>query len=150
VLLALVFGGAVADRFGMLGRPGAPGVSWGSWSEFVDDTQILLGGVAGPVVSVAAATATGVEVLLAVALLSGCRRRWTGKAVAGLLAVYLVAMMSTVGLDEVARYSVPVLLGGALLVSATTARYVTDGSADTSMGGAPRHEAPTQGRGVVL
>jgi uncharacterized membrane protein YphA (DoxX/SURF4 family) len=117
VLLAADLGGAVADRFGALGSPGAPGVSWGDWSHFVDYTRLLLGGVAGPAATAAAVGATVVECLLALALLTGCQRRWTGKAAAGLLTVYLVAMTATRGLDEVAAYAVPVLIGGALLVS---------------------------------
>jgi hypothetical protein len=48
-------------------------------------------------------------------------RRWVGKAAAGLLAVYLVAMASSVGWGDVARYAVPVEIGAALLVSACPA-----------------------------
>lgn len=122
VLLALDFAGAVADRFGVWGPSGTPGVSWGSWPEFVTYTQVLLGGAAAPVAVAAAVAATGVEVVLAISLMSGYQRRWTGKAAAGLLAIYLVAMALAIGLDEVATYAVPILIGGALLTSACTVR----------------------------
>lgn len=118
VLLAVDLAGAVADRFGALGGPGDPGVSWGSWDAFVAYTGRLLHHPGHLVVTVAAVGATALELGLAVLLVSGRQRRWTGKAVAGLFVVYLVAMASSVGADEVARYAVPVLVGGALLVSA--------------------------------
>jgi len=117
VLLAVAFAGAVADRFGLFGGPGASGVSWGSWSAFVDYTRTLLHGVPLPVAGVAAGGATAAEIALAAALLTGWQHRWTGKAAAGLLTCYLVAMGLSVGWAEVARYAVPVEIGGALLVT---------------------------------
>lgn len=117
VSLALDLGGAVADRFGAWGLPGAPGVSWGSWPGFVDYTAQLLPGLDRGVVVAAAVAATATEITLGVLLLSGWRRRWVGRATAGLLAVYLVAMALTVGADAVATFGLPVLVGGALLVS---------------------------------
>jgi hypothetical protein len=122
VLVAVEFGGAVADRFGAWGPPGAPGVFWGSWPAFVGYTARLLPGAGHDVVVVAAAAATAAEVALGVLLLSGWQRRWVGKATAGLLVVYLVAMSLTVGADAVATFGVPVLVGGALLVSTCPAR----------------------------
>jgi hypothetical protein len=62
--LAADFAGAVADRFGVFGRPGAPGVSWGSWSAFVDYTRTLLHQPPEAVAVVSAAGATAAEVAL--------------------------------------------------------------------------------------
>jgi uncharacterized membrane protein YphA (DoxX/SURF4 family) len=121
VALALDFAGAVADRFGIFGGPGRPGVSWGSWAAFVDYTQVLLLGVPRPLAVAAAVLATIVEVTLGVLLLSGYQRRWVGKAAAGLLVVYLISMAASGGLDPIATYAVPVLVGGALLISASPA-----------------------------
>jgi hypothetical protein len=117
LLLAVEFGGAVADRFGAFGGPGAALVSWGSWSAFVDYTARLLPWAPHSVVVSAAVLATVAEVTLAGWLASGRLRRWAGKAGAGLLIVYLIAMAGTVGLSAVATYAVPLLIGGALLVS---------------------------------
>ena len=117
IVLALDFGGAVADRFGALGRPGGPWVSWGSWAAFTDYTAMLLPAALRSLAPLAAVLATGVEVGLAVGLLFGWQRRWVAKAAAGLLTVYLVAMAFSLGPAAVARYAVPVLIGGALLVS---------------------------------
>jgi hypothetical protein len=117
VLLAADFAGAVADRFGAFGPPGATGVSWGSWSAFVDYTRTLLHEPPMAVAVVAAAGATAAEVALAVVLLTGWQRRWAGKAAAGLLTFYLVAMAASVGFGDVARYALPLEIGGALLVT---------------------------------
>ena len=126
VLLAVAFAGAVADRFGLWGAPGAAGVSWGSWPAFVEYTQTLLHGVPLPVATVAAAVATAAELALAVALLTGWQHRWTGKVAAGLLTIYLVTMGLSVGWAEVARYAVPVEIGGALLVTVASSSRVPE------------------------
>lgn len=41
---------------------------------------------------------------------------------AGLLVIYLVAMTASLGLDAVADYAVPILVGGALLLSSVPTR----------------------------
>lgn len=74
-----------------------------------------------------------IELALAAALLLGWQRRWTGKAAAGMLVIYLTAMGSALGLAAVAGYAVPTLVGGALLISIVNVRTRTstreDGSA---------------------
>lgn len=122
VALGITFLGAVADRFGVFGGPGDPGVSWGNWETFVRYSGDLLPFVSPPFVLAAAMAATLVEVILGAALIVGWQRRWIGKTAAGLLVTYLVAMATTVGIWEAIRYGVPILVGGALLVSAIPAR----------------------------
>ena len=70
-------------------------------------------------ISAAAVGATVMEVCIAIALAAGWRPRWAAKATAGLFAVYLVAMAASPVRQDVLRYAMPVLIGGALLVSAT-------------------------------
>jgi hypothetical protein len=127
VLLALDFAGAVADRFGLFGGPGQSGVSWGSWHAFVGYTGSLLPWLSHPLVVVAAVLATAAEIVLAFWLVSGRWRRWAGKAAAGLLVVYGLAMVFTVGPDDLARYALPLVVGGALLVSATPVGNIRPG-----------------------
>lgn len=122
VALALDFAAAVLDRFGALGGPSSGGVSWGSWPAFVDYTAALLGDPVRVWATMAAVSATFIECILAVLLITGRLRRWVGKATAGLFTVYLIAMLLTLGPGEVARYAMPMLIGGALLVSASPVR----------------------------
>jgi hypothetical protein len=119
------FLGAVADRFGLLGDPGDAGVWWGSWSAFTDNVSEMLHGADGWIVQATAIGATGAEVVLGLALLSGWQRRWVGKAAAGLLGVYAILMQTSVGVAEVARFALPILIGGALLVSAAPRSWST-------------------------
>lgn len=116
-LLAADFAGAVADRFGAFGPPGARGVSWGNWSAFVTYTRTLLHEPPEAVTMAAAIGATAAEITLAIVLLAGWQRRWAGKAAAGLLTFYLVAMATSVGFGDVARYALPLEIGAALLVT---------------------------------
>lgn len=122
VLLGASLLGAVADRLGLLGDPGTPGVSWGSWPAFVDYTARMLPDALDGAAQAAAVAATAVEVVLGVLVACGWQRRWVGKACAGLFAAYLVLMLTGVGAEETLRYGVPTLIGGALLVSATPDR----------------------------
>lgn len=115
--------GAVAVRFGLLGGPGEPGVSWGDWAHFRAETAQLV--PFSSLVDAAAVGATGAEIVLGVLLLAGTWWRWVGKATAGLFTVYLVAMLVGDGAAAVLQFGVPVLIGGALLTSARGARERT-------------------------
>jgi hypothetical protein len=112
--------GAVADRFGLLGGPGSPGVSWGDWSHFRVETAELVPWAA--LVSPAAVAATVAELTLGLLLVAGPWWRWTGTASAGLFTVYLVAMVPGMGASSVLEYGVPVLVGGALVASGRGSR----------------------------
>jgi hypothetical protein len=93
------------------------GVSWGNWSAFVTYTRTLLHEPPEAVAMAAAIGATAAEITLAIVLLTGWQRRWAGKAAAGLLTFYLVAMAASVGFGDVARYALPLEIGAALLVT---------------------------------
>ena len=108
--------GAVADRFGLLGAPGDPGVSWGDWAHFRAETAELVPW--SSLVQTAAVVATVSELVLGVLLLIGWQWRWVGKLSAGLFAVYLVAMIPGMGAASILEFGVPVLIGGCLVASA--------------------------------
>lgn len=116
IAIGLELVGAVGDRFGLLGPPGAPGVSWGDWSHFRVETAELVPWDA--LVQPAAVAATIAEPTLGALLVLGPWWRWAGKGTAGLFAVYLVAMVPGMGATSVLAYAVPVLVGGALVTSA--------------------------------
>ncbi|MFD4441860.1 hypothetical protein ACFWPK_19005 [Nocardia sp. NPDC058519] len=118
VALGVLFAGSVADRFGMFGAPGSAGVSWGSYAEFVDYTRTLLPAFAADAAPIAAGVATVAEAVLGTALIFAVRPRLTAAAAAALFTMFAVAMVTSVGFAETADYAVPVMIGGALLVSA--------------------------------
>jgi hypothetical protein len=122
-VIGVELAGAVADRFGLLGGPGSPGVSWGDWSHFRSETAELVPWPA--LVGPAAVAATVAELTLGLLLIAGPWRQWTGTATAGLFTVYLVAMVPGMGAASVLEYGVPVLVGGALVASARGSRRPT-------------------------
>jgi hypothetical protein len=115
-VIGMLLLGAVADRFGLLGANGDPGVSWGDWSHFRAEAAQLVPW--SHLVEPAAVTATVAELLLGTMLVAGLAWRWTGKLAAGLFVVYLVAMVPGMGPSSVLQYGIPVLIGGCLLASA--------------------------------
>ena len=114
--LGVLLTGAVADRFGVMGGPGAPGVSWGDWAHFLGETGQLVPWAA--LVRPAAIAATGAELILGALMVVGLWWRWVGTATAGLFLVYLVAMVPGMGAASLLQYGIPVLVGGSLLASA--------------------------------
>src|SRR4051794_20936096 len=73
--LAAGFLSAVADRFGLWGPPGTPGVAWGGFDRFLAYTGKLLWYPPPFLVPVAGWAATVLEVVLAVDLVAGVRLR---------------------------------------------------------------------------
>src|SRR3954452_2578018 len=90
--LAAGFLSAVADRFGLWGPIGTPGVSWGGFAKFLDYTATLLPYLPNTLVAVAGWAATVAESLLGVALLAGLRVRLAALASGVLLLTFAIAM----------------------------------------------------------
>ena len=66
IALAAGFLSAVADRFGLWGPPGTPGVGWGAFAPFLDYTGQLLWFLPAGLVPAAGWAATVLEVALAI------------------------------------------------------------------------------------
>jgi len=117
--LAVGFLSAVADRFGLWGSPGTPGVAWGEWSPFVSYVGTLNWFVPQPFIPTLAGVATLAEVVLAVALVAGWRLRASAFASGLLLLSFAVTMTIVGGVKGPLDYSVFVAAGGAFLLAAT-------------------------------
>lgn len=115
--LAAAFLSAVADRFGLWGANGASGVAWGDFAHFQAYTAHLLPFLPEPLVGPAAWTATGAEVLLALALLVGYRVRVAAGASAVLLLLFALGMILGDGIKSPLDASVFSASAGALLLS---------------------------------
>ncbi|MEP7019208.1 MAG: hypothetical protein ABI808_01050 [Pseudonocardiales bacterium] len=100
---------AVADRFGLLGAPGAPGVSWGNFTQFVDYTHTVTVFVPRGVAPLLAVTATVAESTLGLALLLGIQLRRAALCSAALLGVYGVCMTLSLPLAAQFHYNVFIL-----------------------------------------
>jgi uncharacterized membrane protein YphA (DoxX/SURF4 family) len=120
VALAAGFLSAVADRFGVWGKPGKPGVAWGDWSHFVTYTATLNWFLPARIVPAVAAVATLAEVAFAVLLLVGYRLAWTATASGVLLLLFAAAMTAALGPKAPLDYSVYAAAAAAFLVAAAT------------------------------
>jgi uncharacterized membrane protein YphA (DoxX/SURF4 family) len=118
VALAAGFLSAVADRFGLWGPAGTPGVAWGSFDPFLAYTGKLLWYLPAGLVPVAGWAATVLEVVLAVGLLVGVRLRAVAFASGVLLVVFAVAMTVALGPEPPLSYSVWTAAAGAFLLAA--------------------------------
>ncbi|WP_433196875.1 TQO small subunit DoxD [Nocardia sp. CA-107356] len=116
ILLGALFAGSVADRFGLLGAPGASGVSWGSYSAFTDYTRSLVPEVLDWSAPTLAAIATVLETLCGIGLILGIAARTTARVATALLIGFAAAMWTSVGFDEMCSYGVLVVAGGAALL----------------------------------
>ena len=115
--LAAGFLSAVADRFGLWGPAGTPGVSWGGFAPFLDYTGKLLWFLPAGLVPAAGWAATVLEVALAVGLLAGVRVRAFALASGLLLMVFAVAMTVALGPEPPLSYSVWSAAAGAFLLA---------------------------------
>ncbi len=117
VALAAGFLSAVADRFGLWGPAGTPGVAWGSFEPFLDYTGKLLWYLPAGLVAVAGWAATVLEVVLAVGLLLGVRLRAVALASGVLLVAFAAAMTAALGPEPPLSYSVWAAAAGAFLLA---------------------------------
>jgi putative oxidoreductase len=97
---------AVADRLGLWGAPGSPGVSWGNWQNFVTYSNSVNGFLPTSLGMVLAVVATGLEVIIAVLLLIGYRTRLAAIASGVLLLAFALAMTVSFGIKAPLDYSV--------------------------------------------
>ncbi|WP_433757783.1 hypothetical protein [Nocardia sp. CA-135398] len=116
ILLGALFAGSVADRFGLLGAPGADGVSWGDYAAFTDYTRTLTPQFLDWSVPALAAIATASETLLAIGLILGIAAKLIARAATAVLIVFAAAMWTSVGFDEMCSYGVLVVAGGAAIL----------------------------------
>lgn len=118
VTLALGFLSAVADRLGLWGAPGAPGVAWGDFANFVRYVGRLNAFAPEALYPALAWAATAAEVVLALLLLLGRWMRWTALASGLLLLSFAGAMTLALGVKAPLDYSVFTAAARAFLLAA--------------------------------
>lgn len=106
IALAAAYLSAVADRFGLWGPPGSPGVAWGAWQPFLEYASLLNGFAPESIRPALAWTATIAEVVLAAGLLIGWRLGWFAAASGALLSIFGVTMIAALGVKPPLDYSV--------------------------------------------
>jgi uncharacterized membrane protein YphA (DoxX/SURF4 family) len=117
ILIGLNFGLAVCDRFGLLGRYGSPGVSWGDFNHFVAYTRQVNSFLPAGFAPFLAVAATAAEIVLTVTLVLGIAPRLACKGAALLLLAYAIAMTISLGFSAQLYYAVLELCAGAWFLS---------------------------------
>lgn len=126
IWLGCVFAGSVADRFGLFGAHGTAGVSWGSYSTFVEYTGTLLPNWAQSLASLLASAATVLELLVTVSLIFGIAPK-IGAALATAIGIsFAVAMWTSLGFGPMSVYAVPVVATGAAQLAFSDTRWRVD------------------------
>jgi uncharacterized membrane protein YphA (DoxX/SURF4 family) len=121
VALAAGFLSAVADRFGLWGMPGTPGVAWGDWSHFLTYTGRLNWFLPASVIPIVGAIATLAETALALLLLLDAWPRCTALLSGALLLLFALTMTFALGIKAPLSYSVYVGAAAAFYLGATAA-----------------------------
>ncbi len=121
IALAAGFLSATADRVGLWGAPGAPGVAWGKWSEFLDYVAALNWFLPAFLIPLVGWVATLGEIACAIALLVGWRLKLAACASGVLLLFFALTMAIAEGIKSPLDSSVFAAAGGAFLLAAVTA-----------------------------
>jgi hypothetical protein len=118
VALAAGFLSAVADRFGLWGPPGSPGVAWGDLTQFNAYVAKLNWFIPEGLIPAVGWASTVAETGLALALLIGWNLRWVSLASALLLLSFAAAMTVALGPKAPLDFSVFTAAAAAFLLFA--------------------------------
>jgi uncharacterized membrane protein YphA (DoxX/SURF4 family) len=113
IVLGLAFLLSVADRFGLMGASGSPGVSFGDYGHFVAYTRHVNSFLPESWAPTLAVLATLCETVIGSALVLGVSTRNFVRAALGLLLIFGTAMSISLGLVSHFPYAVVVLASGA-------------------------------------
>lgn len=123
LIISLAFLEAVSDRFGLLGRPGTPGVAWGDFAHFVTYTGRVNLFLPHAMIFTVAVLATIFEITLGITMLLGIRIRIAALGSALLLFLFATAMTIS-GLSQFS-YGVYLMCAGALALATTDASLLS-------------------------
>lgn len=104
--LAASFLSAVADRFGLWGAAGTGEVAWGEFHSFLEYTSLLLWFLPEPLVVFSGWTATILEIVLAVGLITGIQLRAVALGSCLLLLTFALCMTFGTGPEGPLSFSV--------------------------------------------
>ncbi|WP_035644515.1 DoxX family protein [Flavobacterium sp. ASV13] len=117
IFLGITMLSAVADRFGFWGAPGAPGVAWGNWENFIAYTQTLNSFASKSFAEILGAIATFLEITFSLLLIIGFKTRYAALGTAGLMLLFAVSMSIAISIKAPLDYSVFTSFAAALTLS---------------------------------
>jgi uncharacterized membrane protein YphA (DoxX/SURF4 family) len=118
---------SVADRFGVLGGPGANGVSWGTFPRFTSYVGILNWYAPHWSIAAIASLDTALELMLGLALIVGLWTKVSAWISAILLLIFALTISIATGIGGAFQYSVFTASAGALMLAAVgSSRWALD------------------------
>ncbi len=108
----------VMDRIGWLGAPGATGVAWGNWDNFVAYTHSLVPYVNQATASFLGLTATAGEAIFGIMLIIGYKTRIAAYGSFALTLIFALSMLLFADYRAPFTYSVFVVSFSSLLLAA--------------------------------
>lgn len=119
ILLSVIYLWVVADRIGILGPAGNPGVVWGDFQIFLDYTASLNPWFPRGLSDILGILVTILEVVLAILLTSGYRLKEAAMASCALLLIFTFSMLFSQGFTAAADFivfTIVLLLFSALIL----------------------------------
>ena len=135
IALGTAFLSAVADRLGLWGPPGTPGVAWGNMEQFMVYTGTLNPYLTGPLIPAVGWFVTAAEIAFSVGLFIGWRTRDVAFGSGCLLLAFDIAMTFTTGVKGPFDYSVFTASAGAFLLAVYPSGWL---SVDAALSGAKK------------
>jgi hypothetical protein len=125
MFIGVAFLGSVGDRFGLFGSPGAPGVSWGNFTNFAIYTGQMNSFLPNGMIPALAAAESVIEGVLGLGMLFGAWLRVTVWASSVLLFLFGIAMTISLGVSSQFPYAVFVLATGGWLLASVDASFIS-------------------------
>jgi hypothetical protein len=117
IFVGIAFVSAICDRLGLFGGPGAPGVSWGNFQNFVYYTAQVNSFLPRRIIPALAVVESFIEGGLGITMLLGLEVRPVSIASAALLSVLGVAMTVSLGVSSQFSFAVFVLAAGTFVIA---------------------------------
>ncbi|KQO22883.1 DoxX family protein [Flavobacterium sp. Leaf82] len=118
IILGITMLSAVADRFGLWGAPGDPGVAWGNWENFIAYTHTLNPFVSKSIAGILGILATSFEIVFGIFLIIGFKTRIIALGTSALMLLFALSMAISVSIKAPFDYSVLTSSAAALLLAA--------------------------------
>jgi uncharacterized membrane protein YphA (DoxX/SURF4 family) len=118
IILGITMLSAVADRFGLWGAPGDPGVAWGNWENFIAYTQTLNPFVSKSIAGILGILATSFEIVFGIFLIIGFKTRIIALGTSALMLLFALSMAISISIKAPFDYSVLTSSAAALLLAA--------------------------------
>jgi putative oxidoreductase len=115
--LALGYLWAIADRFGLFGTHGQPGITWGDWPHFMNSAKMIMSFLPQFIIQPFAIIATVGELVFGILLLIGLFTRFAAVGSAILTLLFAISMTISFGLHAPVSYSVFVVSAASLLLA---------------------------------